>query len=54
MYDALANVTRHMRNKETAWDYRFLAEPDLPPLVLDEVFSHSLKFYTIDILQGIH
>ncbi len=30
--------SRPMRSKETAPDYRYLPDPDLPPLVLDEAF----------------
>jgi aspartyl-tRNA(Asn)/glutamyl-tRNA(Gln) amidotransferase subunit B len=33
-YDAVAKVTRRMRAKEGAVDYRFFPEPDLPPLLL--------------------
>lgn len=34
-WDAAAGVTRAMRSKEDLRDYRYLADPDLPPLVLD-------------------
>lgn len=33
-WDAAARRTRPMRDKETALDYRFLREPNLPPLRL--------------------
>ena len=34
-FDAAAGVTRSMRSKEEAHDYRYFPEPDLPVLVLD-------------------
>jgi aspartyl-tRNA(Asn)/glutamyl-tRNA(Gln) amidotransferase subunit B len=33
-FDAAAGVTRAMRSKEEAHDYRYFPEPDLPPLVV--------------------
>jgi aspartyl-tRNA(Asn)/glutamyl-tRNA(Gln) amidotransferase subunit B len=35
-WDGASRSTRPMRGKETDPDYRYLPEPDLPPLVLDE------------------
>ncbi len=35
-FDAALGVTRPMRSKEEAHDYRYFPEPDLPPLVLSE------------------
>lgn len=32
-----------MRTKETAEDYRYFPDPDLPPLVLDEDFIHAIR-----------
>jgi len=35
--------TQMMREKESAADYRYFPEPDLPPLVLEEKFVEELK-----------
>ena len=36
LYDPDADLTRPMRGKEEAHDYRYFTDPDLPPLVIDE------------------
>ncbi|MCK4302720.1 MAG: Asp-tRNA(Asn)/Glu-tRNA(Gln) amidotransferase subunit GatB, partial [Candidatus Eisenbacteria sp.] len=38
LWDENAGKTRLMRSKEDAHDYRYFPEPDLPPLVLSEVW----------------
>lgn len=38
LYDPDRGVTRTMRSKESAHDYRYFAEPDLPPLTVDAAF----------------
>lgn len=36
LYDPDADLTRPMRSKEEAHDYRYFPDPDLPPLVVDD------------------
>jgi len=36
LYDPNVGVTRAMRGKEEAHDYRYFPDPDLPPLVIDD------------------
>ena len=43
LYDSKENITRSMRGKEEAHDYRYFEEPDLPPLVLSEEFINEIK-----------
>jgi aspartyl-tRNA(Asn)/glutamyl-tRNA(Gln) amidotransferase subunit B len=43
LWDASAGVTRPMRDKEEAEDYRYFPEPDLPPLVLDRSWIEALR-----------
>jgi len=33
-FDARSASTMALRGKELSWDYRFMPEPDLPPLIL--------------------
>lgn len=42
-FDAATGETHTMRVKETAADYRFFAEPDLPPFVIEKEYVESLK-----------
>ena len=43
LYDNARGVTRSMRSKEDAHDYRYFPDPDLLPLVLDEDWVADLK-----------
>ena len=43
LFDANAGVTRSMRSKEEAHDYRYFPDPDLLPLKLEESFIDGLK-----------
>jgi aspartyl-tRNA(Asn)/glutamyl-tRNA(Gln) amidotransferase subunit B len=43
LFDAGRGVTRTMRSKEHAHDYRYFPDPDLLPLVLDEAWVEALK-----------
>jgi aspartyl-tRNA(Asn)/glutamyl-tRNA(Gln) amidotransferase subunit B len=42
-WNADTGATFSLRSKETAQDYRYFPEPDLPPLVLDEVFVARVR-----------
>jgi aspartyl-tRNA(Asn)/glutamyl-tRNA(Gln) amidotransferase subunit B len=37
-YDVAANQTFRLRTKETSTDYRYMPEPDLPSLIITEVY----------------
>jgi aspartyl-tRNA(Asn)/glutamyl-tRNA(Gln) amidotransferase subunit B len=43
LFDAANGVTRAMRSKEEAHDYRYFPDPDLLPLVLDEAWIAEIK-----------
>jgi aspartyl-tRNA(Asn)/glutamyl-tRNA(Gln) amidotransferase subunit B len=43
LWDTQAKVTRSMRSKEEAHDYRYFPEPDLPDLVLPQGFVERVK-----------
>ena len=43
LYDAVSGETRAMRSKEEANDYRYFPDPDLLPLVVDELTIKSIK-----------
>jgi aspartyl-tRNA(Asn)/glutamyl-tRNA(Gln) amidotransferase subunit B len=43
LYDAAADVTRSMRTKEEANDYRYFPDPDLLPLEVDQAFIEGVR-----------
>ncbi|WP_428484480.1 Asp-tRNA(Asn)/Glu-tRNA(Gln) amidotransferase subunit GatB [Rhodopila sp.] len=43
LFDSGRNLTRSMRSKEDAHDYRYFPDPDLLPLVLEEDWIAALK-----------
>ena len=43
LYDPDADLTRSMRGKEEAHDYRYFPDPDLPPLVISEEDLEQLR-----------
>lgn len=42
-FDAVKGTTISMRSKEAANDYRYFPEPDLQPIVVDEVYVSGIK-----------
>ncbi|SMC79573.1 aspartyl/glutamyl-tRNA(Asn/Gln) amidotransferase subunit B [Desulfocicer vacuolatum DSM 3385] len=43
LWDPNKNVTRSMRGKEDAHDYRYFPDPDLVPLIVDETWIDAVK-----------
>jgi len=43
LWDASKNVTRQMRTKEEAHDYRYFPEPDIPPVVVTDQMLSEIK-----------
>ena len=43
LFDADRGVTRSMRGKEEAHDYRYFPDPDLPPLELSEDYIEAIR-----------
>ena len=43
LYDADRDETRSMRSKEVANDYRYFPEPDLLPVVIDDVYIEAVR-----------
>ncbi len=43
LFDTARGITRSMRSKEDAHDYRYFPDPDLPPLILERSWVDDLK-----------
>jgi aspartyl-tRNA(Asn)/glutamyl-tRNA(Gln) amidotransferase subunit B len=43
LWDENREVTRSMRSKESAHDYRYFPDPDLPPIIIDETWIAQIK-----------
>jgi aspartyl-tRNA(Asn)/glutamyl-tRNA(Gln) amidotransferase subunit B len=43
LFDAARGITRSMRSKEDAHDYRYFPDPNLPPLVVEAALVERLK-----------
>jgi len=42
-FDSVAGVTRPLRSKEEASDYRYFPDPDLPPLVIEQAWIEDVR-----------
>ena len=51
-YDARKNRSRPMRGKESAHDYRYFPDPDLPPLVLSDEFVDAVRALLPELPQN--
>ncbi len=43
LFDSTKGITKTMRTKEEAEDYRYFPEPDLPPLIIDSEWLESIR-----------
>lgn len=43
LYDSDNDETRSMRSKEDAFDYRYVPDPDLPPLIINDDWIEQVK-----------
>ncbi len=43
LFDSQKGITKTMRTKEEAEDYRYFPEPDLPPLIIDDEWLDAIK-----------
>ncbi len=43
LFDSQKGITKTMRTKEEAEDYRYFPEPDLPPLIIDDEWLESIR-----------
>lgn len=52
LWDTQAKVTRSMRSKEEAQDYRYFPEPDLPDLVVDAQTVETVQKHLAELPQA--
>ncbi len=43
LYDETRDATRSMRSKESAHDYRYFPDPDLPPMIIDSALLDAVR-----------
>lgn len=43
LFDSTSGTTRSMRSKENSHDYRYFPDPDLPPLVIEQVWVDQIR-----------
>jgi aspartyl-tRNA(Asn)/glutamyl-tRNA(Gln) amidotransferase subunit B len=43
LFDSVAEVTRPMRSKEESMDYRYMPDPDLPPVIIEESKIQAIR-----------
>ena len=48
-FDSVNGITKFMRKKEFANDYRYFPEPDLPPLVLTDEYINKIKDELVEL-----
>ena len=48
-YDPAKDLTRVMRTKEAAADYRYFPEPDMPPLLIDAAMLAAAKAELVEL-----
>lgn len=49
LWDSAAGVTRSMRSKEEAHDYRYFPEPDLPPILVSQEWIDEIKANLLEL-----
>ncbi|MFH1223697.1 MAG: Asp-tRNA(Asn)/Glu-tRNA(Gln) amidotransferase subunit GatB [Pseudomonadota bacterium] len=54
LFDTTSGVTKAMRQKEGADDYRYFPEPDLNPLILQDAFINKIKSEMIELPDAKH